>query len=388
LILENEPRPSTPKSSAPSSPKNSIAEEEGTAAANEKSVNFVELETGEKEVPAAKQEESPKAEEMGRSRSSSTSSKSSKASKSSRSRSSSSASSSDEDEKITKIPIPTSPKSPVSAEAEPPSTKAVEPPAPEVVEAPAPEVVEAPAPEVVAAQAPEVVAVPAPSSTNDEPASDVAAPPTPPETHAPHPPQRAKTPKRVVISSQSQRPRQTSSKTDRGSTPYESELHFIRYRNTRSAPARPSSFYAADSKLKFLKKECLTLERNLKEAAQTNLKRRPKLAPYKPFTWNSLAPYYNTDTLRYLVEMPVTVRRGYNSRVTATGIVDPEISWKMDHTLTPKTPSRPELFRHHLPNRRVKSAMPAGRSSKVYTPKPPREAFAKKLPIINGDRPQ
>ena len=80
--------------------KNSIAEE-GTAE-NKKSVDFVELETGEKEVPA-KQEKSPKTE-MGRSRSSSTSSKSSKSSRSS------SPASLDDDEKISKIPVPASPK--------------------------------------------------------------------------------------------------------------------------------------------------------------------------------------------------------------------------------------------------------------------------------------
>uniref|UniRef100_H2XQW3 Uncharacterized protein n=1 Tax=Ciona intestinalis TaxID=7719 RepID=H2XQW3_CIOIN len=56
--------------------------------------------------------------------------------------------------------------------------------------------------------------------------------------------------------------------------------------------------------------------------------------------------------------MPVNVRRGYNSRATACGLVDPEVSWKMDHCLTPYTPSRPELFRHHYSRRRTKSAAP------------------------------
>ncbi|CAK8682289.1 unnamed protein product [Clavelina lepadiformis] len=159
--------------------------------------------------------------------------------------------------------------------------------------------------------------------------------------------------------------------------PVSSELHVVRYRKTRSAPPRPRGFHAQSSNLVFLHKECERIERKLAQSAKANLVKRPKITPYKPFTWNSLAPYYNTDTLRYVIHMPVNVRRGYNTRPTACGLVDPETSWKMDHCVTPMTPSRPELFRRHYVKRRTRSAMPRLTSdNSLMMPKFPRVTSA------------
>lgn len=135
----------------------------------------------------------------------------------------------------------------------------------------------------------------------------------------------------------------------------DSQLHIVRKQKTRSAPTRPQSMMSRSADLIYLQKELIRIERQMERDRRINMEKKAALQPYKPYTWNNLAPYYNTDTVRYLLRMPVPVRQGYSTRMTAMGMVDPAVSWKMDHSLNPYTPSRPELHRRHM--RRTRSAV-------------------------------
>ncbi|XP_077990151.1 uncharacterized protein LOC144444562 isoform X2 [Glandiceps talaboti] len=68
---------------------------------------------------------------------------------------------------------------------------------------------------------------------------------------------------------------------------------------------------------------------------------KPESVAHTPYIWNSLAPYYKTDTVQYLMDMPNEVRHGYITRKTAVGMVDPEVSHRMDVELDPVPDSLP-----------------------------------------------
>ncbi|XP_038051909.1 uncharacterized protein LOC119724771 isoform X2 [Patiria miniata] len=57
---------------------------------------------------------------------------------------------------------------------------------------------------------------------------------------------------------------------------------------------------------------------------------KPEFKQYSPYIHTSLAPYYNTYTVQFLLSLPPHVRHGYITRKTAIGIVDPEVSHNMD----------------------------------------------------------
>ncbi|XP_071804097.1 uncharacterized protein [Asterias amurensis] len=60
---------------------------------------------------------------------------------------------------------------------------------------------------------------------------------------------------------------------------------------------------------------------------------KPEFQPHTPYIHTSLAPYYNTYTVQYLLDLPPHVRHGYITRKTAIGLVDPEVSHTMDVSL-------------------------------------------------------
>ncbi|KAL9962920.1 hypothetical protein ACROYT_G032074 [Oculina patagonica] len=80
---------------------------------------------------------------------------------------------------------------------------------------------------------------------------------------------------------------------------------------------------------------------------------RPPVRPFTPDIFNSLSPYYNrymvNSTIQDLQQEEITHVRGYGHRPTALGVVDPEISWKLDNFPNPVPHSR-------LPGRLFQSA--------------------------------
>jgi len=70
------------------------------------------------------------------------------------------------------------------------------------------------------------------------------------------------------------------------------------------------------------------LKANLEKEATRIVK--PEFQEYTPYIHTSLAPYYNTYTVQFLLSLPPHVRHGYITRKTAIGLVDPEVSHSMD----------------------------------------------------------
>nr|XP_006818363.1 PREDICTED: chromatin assembly factor 1 subunit A-B-like isoform X2 [Saccoglossus kowalevskii] len=81
------------------------------------------------------------------------------------------------------------------------------------------------------------------------------------------------------------------------------------------------------------KKQLNKMQETLNEEKSKIVK--PEYTPYTPYIWNSLTPYYETNTVQYLMDLPNEVRHGYINRNTAQGLVDPEVSHRMDIELDP-----------------------------------------------------
>ncbi|KAI8497604.1 hypothetical protein Bbelb_249100 [Branchiostoma belcheri] len=114
---------------------------------------------------------------------------------------------------------------------------------------------------------------------------------------------------------------------------------------TSYTPRSPRTRTAADSRSRerktkeFMKEELRRVKTSLRKI--TAHIERPQLQPYRPFVWNSLAPYYSTYSVQFLLDLPEDIRHGYNTRQTAIGLTDPEVSWRMDHVMLPMMTSRP-----------------------------------------------
>nr|KAG5710896.1 hypothetical protein BaRGS_027047 [Batillaria attramentaria] len=77
------------------------------------------------------------------------------------------------------------------------------------------------------------------------------------------------------------------------------------------------------------------------------------LRKYTPFIFNTLEPYYNTHTTRFLIELPEEQFHAYSSRSTAIGLCDPWVDLRMDQELLPSISSRPTT-RHDTTGRSSK----------------------------------
>ncbi|XP_066269168.1 neurofilament heavy polypeptide-like [Branchiostoma lanceolatum] len=115
--------------------------------------------------------------------------------------------------------------------------------------------------------------------------------------------------------------------------------------NASYTPRSPRTRTGADSRSRerktkeFMKEELRRVKTSFRKiTAQIE---RPHLEPYRPFVWNSLAPYYSTYSVQFLLDLPEEARLGYNTRQTAIGLTDPEVSWRMDHVMLPMMTSRP-----------------------------------------------
>ncbi|XP_078584331.1 uncharacterized protein LOC144866666 [Branchiostoma floridae x Branchiostoma japonicum] len=114
---------------------------------------------------------------------------------------------------------------------------------------------------------------------------------------------------------------------------------------TSYTPRSPRTRTAADSRSRekktkeFMKEELRRVKTSFRKI--TAHIERPQLQPYRPFVWNSLAPYYSTYSVQFLLDLPEEASQGYNTRQTAIGLTDPEVSWRMDHVMLPMMTSRP-----------------------------------------------
>ncbi|XP_043937498.1 uncharacterized protein LOC122810071 [Protopterus annectens] len=84
-----------------------------------------------------------------------------------------------------------------------------------------------------------------------------------------------------------------------------------------------------------VKNELSKIKHSFRATSSRHFLNRPKREPYHPFVWNSLSPYSNTQSLEYLLDSPFIIGP-YRNRLTATDIVDPEVSWRMDKTIVPQ----------------------------------------------------
>lgn len=117
-----------------------------------------------------------------------------------------------------------------------------------------------------------------------------------------------------------------------------------------SKPASSRASTHLDKKSQQMLAELHRLKRQMTEFQLSMY--RPPVRPFTPDIFNSLSPYYN----RYLVnstiqdlQQEVRYCRGYGHRPTALGVVDPEMSWRLDNFPNPVPQSR-------LPGRLFRSA--------------------------------
>ncbi|KAH9502946.1 hypothetical protein Btru_072439 [Bulinus truncatus] len=85
----------------------------------------------------------------------------------------------------------------------------------------------------------------------------------------------------------------------------------------------------------YIKLELYRLEDSLKKES-SKLQPPPK-KPYTPYLFNSLEPYYNTHTARYLIHMPEEQLHTFSSRATAQTLIDPWVDLRMSIELPPIT---------------------------------------------------
>ncbi|XP_072029400.1 uncharacterized protein [Amphiura filiformis] len=76
---------------------------------------------------------------------------------------------------------------------------------------------------------------------------------------------------------------------------------------------------------------------------------KPEFKPYSPFIFSSLEPYYNTYAVEFILDYPDHVKHGFITRKTAIGMVDPEVSHRMDVDLDDVPPSTPRSPRVENP---------------------------------------
>ncbi|KAK7502929.1 hypothetical protein BaRGS_00005878, partial [Batillaria attramentaria] len=123
-----------------------------------------------------------------------------------------------------------------------------------------------------------------------------------------------------------------------------------RPRTTANARSRCSEFSDGRSKQReFFKEELRRLEGGLKRESSKIVP--PSRRKYTPFIFNTLEPYYNTHTTRFLIELPEEQFHAYSSRSTAIGLCDPWVDLRMDQELLPSISSRPTT-RHDTTGRR------------------------------------
>ncbi|KAK2548468.1 hypothetical protein P5673_031364 [Acropora cervicornis] len=82
----------------------------------------------------------------------------------------------------------------------------------------------------------------------------------------------------------------------------------------------------------------------------SNIVTKPEVKPYTPDVFNDLSPYYNKFIVDYMIndQVDYVPRPGWGTRATSLRVVDPDVSWRMDHFPGPMydsvVPRGPEIF--------------------------------------------
>ncbi|XP_012942745.2 uncharacterized protein LOC106012931 [Aplysia californica] len=106
-----------------------------------------------------------------------------------------------------------------------------------------------------------------------------------------------------------------------------------------TTPSPSESSEGRHKQKEFFKLELQRLESGLKRESSKIIP--PNKKPYTPYVFNTLEPYYNTYTTRYLIHLPEEMQHGHTSRRTAQGLTDPWLDLRMDRDLLPQVASKP-----------------------------------------------
>ncbi|XP_067667859.1 dentin sialophosphoprotein-like [Haliotis asinina] len=151
-------------------------------------------------------------------------------------------------------------------------------------------------------------------------------------------PQRSRGSYRSEVKSARRSPRETSSSRTRSPT---------RPRTTTTSRSN-KELDGRSKQREFFKEELKRLEEALKREKSKIIK--PDVKKHTPYIFNTLEPYYNTSTVRYLVELPEEVQHRFVSRKTAIGLCDPWVDYSMDTQFLPRISSSSSsraVNRHH-----------------------------------------
>ncbi|CAH1776097.1 unnamed protein product, partial [Owenia fusiformis] len=86
-----------------------------------------------------------------------------------------------------------------------------------------------------------------------------------------------------------------------------------------------------DKRKEYFKEELRRLQESLEREAEKIVP--PEEKEYTPYIFNTLEPYYNTKTAKFIVELPEGQRHDYAMRETSIGLCDPWEDLKMDKTV-------------------------------------------------------
>ncbi|XP_046564224.1 uncharacterized protein LOC124273057 isoform X2 [Haliotis rubra] len=140
-----------------------------------------------------------------------------------------------------------------------------------------------------------------------------------------------------------------------------------------------SEFDGRSKQREFFKEELKRLEEALKREKSKIIK--PDIKKHTPYIFNTLEPYYNTSTVRYLVELPEEVQHRFVSRKTAIGLCDPWVDYNMDTKFLPRisTSARGVSRYHDMEKRDEKIREREKRSKKEGSTRLP------KFPVVTLD---
>lgn len=87
---------------------------------------------------------------------------------------------------------------------------------------------------------------------------------------------------------------------------------------------------------------------------------KPEVKPYTPDVFNDLSPYYNKFIIDYMIndQIDYVPRPGWGTRATSLRLVDPDVSWRMDHfpgpvydSVVPRGFYKPQIWSKNVPGK-------------------------------------
>ncbi|XP_015757543.1 PREDICTED: uncharacterized protein LOC107336950 isoform X1 [Acropora digitifera] len=104
-----------------------------------------------------------------------------------------------------------------------------------------------------------------------------------------------------------------------------------RVKEAKSYASSRSSTHTFNKKTQQMVAELERLKMQMSEFHQSV--QRPPVKPYTPDVFNDLSPYYNKFIVDYMIndQVDYVPRPGWGTRATSLRVVDPDVSWRMDH---------------------------------------------------------